>query len=81
MARCGNCDGNLRTYCTRTRGVVRYRWLKCQSCGGTTKQRIQLDTSGRNVCDLVLTVSIESVEQSPATAMMNTSDTNNGSED
>lgn len=46
MMRC-SCGGVAKVYSTKTRGLHRTRYLRCENCGDTSKQRVAIAADGR----------------------------------
>lgn len=44
-----HCGGTMRKYCTRTKGKLRTRYLKCDQCGATDQEVFRVDDQGRPV--------------------------------
>ena len=42
-----DCGGTFKTYRTITRGARRTRYLRCDRCGGTSKEILAVDPLGR----------------------------------
>ncbi len=48
--RCGQCSGGrMRTYCSRTVGMSRIRFLKCSNCDATGQEIVGVDDLGRSI--------------------------------
>jgi len=49
LDRCECQVGRFVTYATRTRGSLRVKYLRCRSCGATSKEIAAVDDLGRTV--------------------------------
>lgn len=53
--RCTSCEaGRMKTYCTRTVGSSRIRFLKCSSCDAKGQEACKVDELGRTILDCTL---------------------------
>ncbi len=46
---CPHCPGTMRKYCTRTKGKLRTRYLKCDRCKTTDQEVFRVDERGRAI--------------------------------
>ena len=55
---CADCDtGTMLKYCTRTKGHIRRRYLKCNGCGQCGQEVFRVDELGRQIFTSCLTPS------------------------
>lgn len=71
IPRCSVCHGRQRVYTTRTAGLSRLRYLRCDNCGATDKQILRLHPDGTILLSgLILPHSTQSVADAPEQVIM-----------
>ncbi len=50
---CPHCPGTMRKYCTRTKGKLRTRYLKCDRCETTDQEVFRVDDRGRPIFECI----------------------------
>lgn len=57
------CGGRFKTYSTRTIGMTRLKYLRCDQCRGTASVSVRVDGCGKEIPTIVLQPSTLTVEQ------------------
>jgi hypothetical protein len=48
------CGGRFKSYSVRTSGLYRLKYLRCDTCDGTTSVNVKIDGTGKELPTIVL---------------------------